>query len=82
MVFRVSVVLRGEDQAGRRMWKLKGAEAMMEYWKVLLKGYPVVQVIFTAVDEGRVVVTRAGIRRAWARPLEPARTKEAERNLG
>ena len=29
MEFRVSVVLRGEDQAGRRMWKLKGPEAEM-----------------------------------------------------
>ena len=34
------------------------------------------------VEEGRVVVTWAGIRRAWARPLGPAWTKEAERNLG
>ena len=28
-----------------------------------------VQVMFTAVEDGRVVETRAGIRRAWARPL-------------
>ena len=40
------------------------------------------QVMFTVVDDGRVVETRAGIRSAWARPLEPARTNEAERNLG
>ena len=29
MEFRVREVLSGEDQAGRRMWKLKEAEADM-----------------------------------------------------
>ena len=38
MEFRLRELLRGDDQAGRRMWKLKGAEAEMVYMRLLLKG--------------------------------------------